>query len=214
MNRDTMDGKLLFAGNLLTNASSNTDIATALATFGYTTEKLDEGKALLDAARNLVDKQKQEYGEQFAATDAMNAAREVANGQYMMHLKIARIALKNDRGAEESLRLRGDRKDSFSGWLNQAKAFYANALASQSIIDAFGRFGITQEKLQAGQALVADAEQKLNEQLKEKGEAQQATLERDAALDSLNDYISDLVAISRIALEDKPQYLEMLGVKV
>ena len=55
-------------------------------------------------------------------------------------------------------------------------------------------------------------ETKLNEQLREKGEAQHTTQQRDKAFDALQDWMGDFVGISRIALESKPQYLEMLGI--
>jgi hypothetical protein len=44
------------------------------------------------------------------------------------------------------------------------------------------------------------------------GEAQDATLRRDRAADALQEWYSDFIAIARIALEDNPQYLEMLGI--
>lgn len=43
----------------------------------------------------------------------------------------------------------------------------------------------------------------------EKGEAQAATKARDEALEALMDWLSDFIAISRIALEDDSQLLEM-----
>lgn len=49
-------------------------------------------------------------------------------------------------------------------------------------------------------------------QQKEKGEAQQATLERAAAFDELDEWMGDYIAVARIALEAKPQFLEKLGV--
>ena len=47
---------------------------------------------------------------------------------------------------------------------------------------------------------------------KREGEAQQATKDRVAAMDALDEWMSDFVAIARIALEEKPQFLEKLGI--
>lgn len=55
-------------------------------------------------------------------------------------------------------------------------------------------------------------ENKYNQQLKEKGEAQTATELRNEVLYALQDWMSDFIAIAKIALEDKSQLLEMLGI--
>jgi hypothetical protein len=44
------------------------------------------------------------------------------------------------------------------------------------------------------------------------GEAQQSTKDRDEALDRMEDWFADFKAIARIALEDKPQLLEKMGI--
>ena len=90
--------------------------------------------------------------------------------------------------------------------------FYANALDSNDIQAGLARFGVTTENLQQTQALVNDVEKKHNIQLQEKGEAQQATKVRDEAFDTMQEWMSDFVAVARIALEDSPQYLEVLGI--
>ena len=47
---------------------------------------------------------------------------------------------------------------------------------------------------------------------KREGEAQQATKDRVAAMDALDEWMSDFVAIACIALEEIPQFLEKLGI--
>ncbi|WP_185154506.1 hypothetical protein, partial [Fulvivirga sp. M361] len=157
-------------------------------------------------------KQQKEYGDQFTATDTLNTTKAQANREYMKHVKIARIAARNDRGAFESLQLSGDRKRTLSGWLKQAKAFYANALANADLLTALAGFGITEAKLTAAQLQVLGVEQAFNRQLREKGEAQAATQHRDEAFDALQSWLADFIAVSRIALESESQYLEVLGV--
>ena len=103
---------------------------------------------------------------------------------YTQYLKIGRIAFRNNCNAEESLILRGRRKQTFSGWISQSRAFYENALVKPEFIEAFNEFNITPEKMEAGQVLV------------------NTTVKRDFAFDALKDWMSDFVDIARIALED------------
>ena len=77
---------------------------------------------------------------------------------------------------------------------------------------ALAKFGLNQKKLKEGQAQVNEVEVKLSAQLKEKGEAQNVTQLRDEAFDTLQDWMSDFIAISRIALEEQSQYMEMMGI--
>ena len=162
---NTLEGRLLFAQNAITNALNYEQVKNLLAEFGYTDERLLEGRQLYETASDLQLKQQKEYGEQFEATDTLNAAKATANQQYVKHLKIARIALAKNRNAEESLQLTGRRKRTLSGWLKQVKAFYANALASQEVLAALGQYGITEEKLTTAQQQVTEVEQAFNRQL-------------------------------------------------
>ncbi len=47
--------------------------------------------------------------------------------------------------------------------------------------------------------------------LKEKGESQDATKIKDAAIAKLDDWMSEFYAVAKIGLEDNPQLLEVLG---
>jgi len=212
MASSSIDARLLAAQVAIDNALSDAEIKGYLANFGYDESRLNEGKALYETALQLHQKQKAEYGDQVSATQELNDKWQAAGKEYMKLVKLARIALKSHPGSLLKLNLNGERKKTLSGWLSQAKQFYINALGDSEVLTALAEYGITPEKLQAGQQLVLDTETANAAQEKEKGDAQQATLERDAAMDLLDDWKSDFTAVARIALEDKPQLLEKLGI--
>ena len=200
------------AETALDNALTDASLLDALGAFGYDEATLQEGQTLLEAAQDAQQTMTTAYGDQFAATDAVEAAYDAAHAVYMRHVKIARVALKNERGAAEALKLTGDRKQTLSGWLDQARTFYDNALADADVQDALGQFGIASEDLTAAQAQVEAVADVNSTQEQEKGDAQDATAARDAAVDALDDWMADFRAIARVALEDQPQQLEKLGI--
>jgi hypothetical protein len=212
MTNQSIYSNLVFAQNAITNALEHETVKTALAEFGYDSTRLKEGLDLYEKAARLQDKQRNEYGEQLGATLALTNARMEANKLYMLHLKIARIALRNDRNAAVSLQLEGDRNRSFTGWLEQARVFYANALGDEKIVAALATFNITKEKLEEARSAVNAVELGYNTQMQQKGEAQAATKERDEAFDALQAWMSDYRAIARLALDGQSQYLEVLGI--
>jgi len=196
----------------LDNALTHEEIAPMLAVFGYTAEKLNEGKALYEQAHTLHQTQKTEYAEQHGATQDVNAKWDTAHKEYMRLVKIGRVALQSNGLALEKLGLIGRRKESISGWLEQAFFFFNKALEDADILAAFGNFGVTQQRLEDGLALVEAVKLANTVQEKEKGEAQQSTINRDKAVDAIGQFMSDFRKIARIALEEKPQLLESLAI--
>ncbi|KGN82840.1 hypothetical protein HW49_00680, partial [Porphyromonadaceae bacterium COT-184 OH4590] len=59
--------------------------------------------------------------------------------------------------------------------------------------------------------LLEEVKKKYSDYLKEKGESQQATKDKDEALAKLEKWVREFYAITKIALEDKPQLLESVG---
>ena len=207
----SIDAKLAASLLALSNAATNTEIAALLAGFGYDAARIAEGQALYETVLAAQVAQKQEYGEQYQATRTFDGAWKTANQAYMQLVKIARVAFKGDPNATSVLAISGDRKDSYSGWLDQAQQFYLSALDSADFQTEMARFGVTLEKLQDGKALVDILVSAKTTKENEKGEAQQATKIRDAALDALDDWMSDFIAIARIALQGT-QLSEALGI--
>ncbi|WP_289054034.1 hypothetical protein [Carboxylicivirga marina] len=196
----------------LSNGKDQPALAALLLEYGYTPEKLATGESLWNQASSLNMAQQKENGEQLAATEALNKSIDAANSVYMPHLKVARIAFRNNINYWAKLALKGRRQNTQSGWLGQTKVFYTNLLDDNLAIYKMAEFGQTREKLEAGLQLVLGVEENLATRKKEMGEAQDATKACDKAIDELQDWYSDYIGIARLALADQPQYLEMMGI--
>ncbi|MCT4623854.1 MAG: hypothetical protein N4A46_09555, partial [Schleiferiaceae bacterium] len=107
-----------------------------------------------------------------------------------------------------------NRKRSYSGWLSQALQFCNNLTANPAYITAMEKFGQGKDKIEAVKKQITDTQAYLEAHRSEKGEAQQATKNRDEKLDELYNWADDYKKIVRIALKDKPQLLEKLGLLV
>ena len=208
----SIDSFLSQAQVAIDNSLNNPKILGYVSDFGYSTARIQKGKALYSSAMAAQLAQTAESGEQISASQTLGEAWDKAKKTYMRLIKVARVALKKNTGATAQLALGGKRKESLSGWLAQANQFYQNALADKAMLAELKEFGITDVKLKAGLAELAVIEQANLVQEKEKGEAQAATQKRDAALDELQDWLSDYLAIAKVALEDDPQLLEGLGI--
>ena len=58
---NTLEGRLLFAQNAITNAQNYEQVKNLLADFGYTDERLQEGQQLYEKASELQLKQQKEW---------------------------------------------------------------------------------------------------------------------------------------------------------
>ncbi len=205
-----IDELLAQAGTAISNAQQTPDIQAALATFGYDEARLQAGADLLAAARAGQAAQKREYGEQYAATAAVDQARQEADAQYRVHRKLVRMVLKGDPQRQVALGLDQPPKYSFSGWLGQTRVFYTNLLLDVEALASLARFNIDQAQLEAAQVAIKQVDDLNNAQQREISEAQMATKSRDAAIDELSDWLNEFREIAFIALADNPQQLEAL----
>jgi hypothetical protein len=206
--------RLLAAQIAIAAALDDPAIQEALAAYGYTTTRLLEGQALYQRALALTQQQRAAKGARLATTDARRAAHAQAHTLYMRHVGVARVALRGERGAAEKLDLAAPRKQAQAGWLLQAQQFYANALADIAIVNKLTGYGVTQEQLEAGQELVARVAATTVARQQRAGAAKESTRERDAALEALNRWMRDFVAIARLALAGQPRGLDRLGLVV
>lgn len=197
--------------NGINGALENQEILNALSQFGYTKERIQQGKDLWHTANELIIIQIKEYGDQYGATQNSKAQWEISYSNYMVMLKLIRVAFKGNTGALNTLLATGRRSKSLSGWLRESRVLYKNLLENPDFIARIDLYGITKSKLHYDLKKIDEVAANYQLQLKETAEAQQATLNRDKALDELYNWFSDFRAIARIALYENPQMLEALG---
>ena len=216
MNASQMNvDEILFQSGLrINNSLSDPLILNAVSLMGYNQEKLLEGQNLLDEATTLVETQKREYGEVDAAQQVFDNQRTNAHKVYMAVLAISKIAFKGDVQAISTLDLTGRRASTFSGWLNQTRSFYRAILANEAWKTELAKYGQTEAMLTAELAMIDAVATASENKKKEMGDAQNATQERDEKIEELAEWVTDYEVIARIALADKPQLLEKLGIVV
>ena len=207
-----IDRQLNEAEVFIGNAMDVPEIRAAFARANRDDAYFQEGQDLLEAARRLTQKQVDEYGDQYKATVALEAAREKAGDIYMRHLQMARLLFRNDSDAQKDLLMYGRRRQALPAWMEQARTFYENLLASPLFIDRMEAFGVGEDELRAGHALVKEVAEAQRTQNEEESEAQEATLRRDEALDALAEWMVLSRGLAPLLLADQPQKLEALGI--
>ena len=212
--KNSINDRLHSAQVAIDNTLEDPILVEGMSKYGYPPDSVMEGKSMYLEAKELVDSQRKEYGEQTEAMHFLHDLFDEADHRYAKLLKIARIVLEKERNSYLGLGLAGRRKRSMSGWLNQAQTFYNNALAQEDVLETLGRYGITKKDFQDGKKEVEVVQKANNKYLREIGDAQQATIERDEAIDSMEDWMGDFISIARIAFDEDPQYLEKMGVVI
>ncbi|NIM81503.1 MAG: hypothetical protein GTO20_22170 [Candidatus Aminicenantes bacterium] len=208
----TMSERLVSAKLSLTNALADDYILSQLSLLGLDETRLNEGMGLYQTAEQLYQKQKREYGEQYEATKAVEALWQEARKEVNMYVTVANLMLDDSPSLRNMLGLHESRKFSLPNWITWAKVFCINAMQSTEVMEKFAGFSVTMEKLQAALQKVEQLESANAKQEAEKGEAQQATRDRDAAFVELDKFMYMFNKIARAVLVDKPEYLEKLGI--
>ncbi len=204
--KTTIAEQLNAAQVAINNSLADEEIQALVSGFGYSAETLAGGCELYERAQAAVNTQKLAAGTQQDATQALLEARKVATDAYQALAKVARAVC--DPAQLTALGLSGKMPLDTAGFLAAAYTLFDNAANFGSL----SRFGYTAEKLAAERGRITAYDEANQKQEAAKGAAQQATREQDAALQALNEWMAQYLKIAKVALREKPQLLEKLGV--
>ena len=214
MSTPSIPASLTAINTALSNVQADAALHTPLAAYGYDAAAITALISLHQTAAAAHLTQISQYAQYYGAVADYETAHAAAHTAYIRHLTLARIAYEHEVGRTHQLGLSGRRQRTHDGWMGQAEQFYTAALNDPTIQAELATVGITLASLQAGQDLVAGVAAAWQNKEKEYGEAQAATQTRDAALKTLHDAYSNLIAIARIAFADDLQKLERMGIVV
>lgn len=198
-------------GNIFENISKNETLRTELAEYGYDEQELKKGKALYDTAQQKLDTNKTETTEEKLAYDAFKKKFEDLKKIYTTDRKKAKIIFKDEDTILSILGVKGTASIRISGVLDSVDTFYKQLQNKQDIRTPLRRLKITDEHISKQLSLLTDTLAAYKTYEKEKGESQQATKDKDKALAELEKWVREFYAIAKIALEDQPQLLEIIG---
>jgi hypothetical protein len=195
---------------LLANSLSP-DILPLMVERGYTQADIEAKLAELKGLLSLNFSKSARKGDSLGARDSYKAARAALQSSYTEQLQLARIAFKDDVGAQVALELAGRRAQGRAAFAAQGMTFCNNLLDNAGWMAAMAKKGVTEADVRQ---LLADFKQlsTMAEGLAGKmGESLQSTQDRNAVYYSLRSWLGDYKKVARIALRKHPQLCEQLG---
>ena len=206
--------ELLEQRRVLIFNSSKPEIATLLQSYGIDSTHLENGVNLYNSVITATENQRREQQEQGLAYDNLYVSKNDFATRYKKTFKIAKMASRTDANLQDRLKVNAPVERAIESWILQAIDFYNRLNNEPDFITVLNKYGITSETISQEKQIAENLRILRNEAMSEKGQAQEATRVRDVELEKLDDYCYELKTIAKIALENKPQLLEELGILV
>jgi len=206
--------ELLEQRRVLIFNSSKPEIATLLQSYGIDSTHLENGVNLYNSVITATENQRREQQEQGLAYDNLYVSKNDFATRYKKTFKIAKMASRTDANLQDRLKVNAPVERAIESWILQAIDFYNRLNNEPDFITVLNKYGITSETISQEKQIADNLRLLRNEAMSEKGQAQEATRVRDVELEKLDDYCYELKTIAKIALENKPQLLEELGILV
>ncbi len=195
----------------LENATNQSSIYTILSEFGYDKSVLSEGKKVFEETRIAYDSNRKETNEASLVYRNFSAESETLFNTFFLHRKKARVIFRKEPETLICLGINGRMRQTYVKLMEAVRRFYSAIAESEDIQKRLLRLKVTAEEVQQALEKISIVEQLRADYLKEKGESQDATQQKDQAFSKMEDWMSEFYAVAKIAMEDNPQLLESLG---
>ncbi len=187
------------------------NISEAVAPFGYSTEKMNEGLLMQSTSEAIWNNQQKEKQESTLAAMAHNATFDKAKGLLTRHRELARTLYKRKPEILVALNISGSLSQNYSEFMLLFNNFYNNIKNNPNLQSKVLLIGISETVLDEALALSAQLETEHAALVKERGESQVSTQTKNSALIDLKEWLDDFEDVAKVAFYDAPQTLELLG---
>jgi hypothetical protein len=198
----------------LSNAQSHTEIAPALSSFGMAEEQLSVGSQIYNNAQAEWEANKKEDSESKVAKNSYKAVYNDLEALFKRHRDWVLIFFKKHPDILVKLGVKGRFPNSYNTFFDKVKLFYSTIQSDSAIQSELSKIKITPELATECLSKLDTLYDERANYVKELGESQASTKSKNAALLELKDWMDDFDATAKVALYDKPQLLEVLGIFV
>lgn len=198
-------------GVLFKNAKFESVLAGELAEYGYNAATIEQGEALYNTLLQMYNTNKAESAEETSAYAVFSQTLETTQAVYKTDRKKAKIVFKNQPDVLKNLQLKGLAPIRNAALIDTMRLFYETLSTNPDLLTPLNRLKITADHVASQLAKVSETQQAYATYIKEKGESQQATQDKNKAFDAVSKWVSEFYSVAKIALEDQPQLLESVA---
>lgn len=198
-------------GVLFKNAKFESVLAGELAEYGYDAATIEQGEALYNTLLEKYDINKTESAQETTAYAAFDSALETTQAIYSTDRKKAKIVFKDQPDVLKNLQIKGLAPIRNAALIDTIRLFYETLNNYPELQTPLQRLKITPQHVNNQLANVTQTQQAYADYIREKGESQQATQDKNKAFDAITKWVNEFYAVAKIALEDQPQLLESVA---
>jgi len=195
--------------DFIINSRSILDVSTkaegvreAVGNFGYTDERLSEGRQLYEDLVGITKLQEIKEEERKVCFERKAAIQAKVSLDYMKYLKIARIVFSKDNEAFLSLALKGQRERTYEKWYHQVSVFCNNLLANDEYLKKMNSFGIKEKNIQKLKVDLDSIQTVSDECTRLSARVSSLVKEKKFRTVRWQKWLSDFIKIVRIAIQD------------
>lgn len=196
---------------LFQNINKQSVIQTKLAQYGYDDDAIAQGNALFN---DLLAKYNAKHTTKAQQTSVYATfKKEFINVKtiYTLDRKKAKIIYKKQPVILKNLSVTGKIPLQMANLLDVIDWFYNSLNNNPALLQPLQQLQINPQHITTQLANINKVKQAYTAYIQEKGESQQATLNKNKAFNNMAQWVSAFYNVAKIALHDKPQLLESIA---